>query len=945
MKPILRSNLLIMKKNLLLVAAFVLITTCHPVSRKAIQPVELKCEYLEEPMGMDREHPRFAWIIRSEKHDILQSAYEIMVSKADAGFADPSIVWHTGKVPSALSVNVRYEGGTLESQKDYYWRVRIWDDKGRESSWSEPARFHTGFLGRDGFSSGWIKAPDPALRSPLMRKEFSIEKEVGSAFVYATSIGLYELYLNGSKVDDRIFEPATSQFSERVLYSVYDVTEHLIRGKNAVGVWMGEGQSAYSIPPEGRFHNVNMRVPSFDRPMMLLELRINYRDGSHELIGTDSDWKCAPGPLTFNNYFGGEDYDARLEVPGWSAAGFDETGWQQVIPGHYEGKVSAQLLQPVREGRRYEPVAVVRRDELTTDYDFGTTIGGYWEIEVEGEAGVRVMIRGTEKCGSPAHQKPLTEEHELYWESNHTGQYFYRDCWSVYTLKGGGREVYKPRFFYQGYRYVQVRVSDPRKVRVIRLNNIEVENAVAMAGVFECSDEYLNRLHGNIVQTFRNNLIQGVPLSNPNSEKYGWTGDVHLFSETADYTYDLAAFWTQWLQDFPDAQQWVQAGGLIPVTVPELRVKRHIVSDVSWLAVYPFLLRQMYRHCQDTSIVRVHYGPLKKWVNYILSISDGDIADGVWGDHQIPGDGQRSLGASRGMTRLLNTAYLYRISEIMSEFAGLMGSSGDESHYKNLATRVCPAFNKEFFKASQGHYMESPSPEGFYYGLTANLVPLQMGLVPDTGRKEILGYVLDQLRSKDYSSYTGILGTKALVDVLQEAGEQAFLYRIVRNTGFPGWGYTMDTLGGSTLNQNWNGRGDFNHCMFGSIDEFFYNDLLGIRFDFSGTKKMVKIAPFVPDELTFARGKAHTIFGTVASGWERKAGFIQYTISIPHNTNGLFTCAVSSEDYDVEINGQPVVRNGLIVHEAEWIKQIQFNGREVSINLGSGNYELMIKNK
>ena len=934
-----------MNKNLLLAAACALILACHPFPRKAVKPADLKCEYLDEPVGMDREHPRFSWIIKSEMNDILQSAFEIMVSKGDSGFADPNIVWYTGKVTSPLSVNVRYEGNTLVSQSDYFWRVRNWDDKGRGSPWSKPARFHTGFLGRDGFSATWIKAPDKALRSPLMRKEFSVEKEVGSAFVYATSIGLYELYLNGDKVDERIFEPATTQFTERVLYSVYDVTEHIIPGQNAVGVWMGEGQSAYSIPPEGRFHNINMRVPTFDRPMMLLELRINYRDGSHELVVTDEGWKCARSPLTFNNYFGGEDYDARLEVPGWSAAGFDESGWQQAIPGSYGGKVTAQLLQPVREGKRYEPTAVVRRDAMTTDYDFGTTIGGYWEIEVEGEAGTRVMIRGTEKCGSPVHQKPLTEEHELYWESNHTGKYFYRDCWSVYTLKGGGREVYKPRFFFQGYRYVQVRISDPGKVRVIRLNNIEVGNAVALTGAFECSDEYLNRLHGNIVQTFRNNLIQGVPLSNPNSEKYGWTGDVHLFSETADYSYDLAAFWTQWLQDFPDAQQWVDAGGLIPVTVPELRVKRHIVSDVTWLAVYPFLLRQMYRHCQDTSIIRRHYEPLKKWVQYILSVSDDYIADGVWGDHQIPGEGQQSLGASRGMTRLLNTAYLYRIAEIMAEFASLMGSTRDESHYRNLASGVYTAFNKEFFKASQGHYMESPSPDGFYYGITANLVPLQMGLVPDAGSKEILGYVLDQIHSKDNRSYTGILGTKALVDVLQEAGEQEFLYRIVRNTAFPGWGYTMETLGGSTLNQNWNGRGDFNHCMFGSIDEFFYNDLLGIRFDFSGTKKMVEFAPFLPDDLTFARGETNTIFGMVASGWERKAGSIIYTISIPHNTVGMLTAAVNTENYDVEINNETIIRDGSMLHQPAWLKQVQSKSDEVSIKLGSGNYKLEITNR
>ncbi|MBE0653163.1 MAG: family 78 glycoside hydrolase catalytic domain, partial [Bacteroidales bacterium] len=562
-------------------------------------PTELRCEYLEGPMGIDTGEPRFSWILESESMDVIQTTYEIMVSKEDDGFNHKSIVWSSGRIISGESVNIPYQGMPLQSQSNYFWKVRIWDKQSGESRWSRVSAFHTGFLGPDTFHGKWINAPDSSLRSPLMRKIFPVQKEVNSAHVYAAAIGLYELYINGSKVDDRLFEPATSQFTERLLYSVYDVTNLLTPGENVIGIWMGEGQAAFRPAPDGRFSNINMNVSPFSRPMMLLDLRVIYDDGSEEIIGTDESWKCASSPITFNNYFGGEDYDARLELPGWSSNEFDEGNWMNVSEGEYHGKLSARLIPDVTEGKTYEPVTILQRDSHTWDYDFGTTIGGYWEITVEGKAGAEVIVRGTEKCGSSSHQKPLTEENQLNWENNHTGKFFYRDCYSKYILKGEGAEVYKPRFFYQGHRYLQVKISNPEDVKVLKVRNIEVGNALSQSGSFECSDEYLNILHRIVVQTFKNNFIQGVPLSNPNSEKYGWTGDVHLFAEAAGYSFDLPAFWTKWMQDFPDAQKWAGMDGLIPVTVPELRKRSSLVSDVSWLAVYPFILMQMNRNYMD----------------------------------------------------------------------------------------------------------------------------------------------------------------------------------------------------------------------------------------------------------------------------------------------------------------------------------------------------------
>jgi alpha-L-rhamnosidase len=912
-----------------------------------IRTSDLRCEYLEEPLGIDIESPRFSWVAESPSRDVMQGAYRIVVSRDDRTFGSNNIVWDTGKVNSGLSLQQAYKGKRLESQTTYYWRVKVWDQHGQQSTWSAPRRFHTGFLGDDGFEASWIGASDANVRSPLLRSEFTAGKWIHSAWLYVTSIGLHEIYINGARVGDHLFDPPATQFSERLLYTVHDVSDLLNKGANVIGAWMGEGMGAFTEQSEGRFVNVNKDVSTFSRPKLLLEIRINYNDGTQDLVTSEGSWRWSGSAITFNNFFGGEDYDARLEQAEWSSPLFDDSHWNSVATFYYGGTLSASLIQPVRELSIYEPVSVLRRDVHTYEYDFGVTIGGYWEIEIEGKAGSSVMVRGTEKCGGPIYQKPLTEENQLYWEQNHTGAYYYRDCYSLYTLKGEGAEMYKPRFFYHGFRYLQVRLSDPEDMQIKAIKIIETNNALAEHGEFSSSDEYLNRIHRMVVQTFRNNFIQGIPLSNTNSEKYGWTGDVHLFSEAADYTFDMAAFWTKWVNDFPDAQKWAGESGNIPVVVPEMRRRTGtsaMVNDVSWLSVYPHLVNQLYMHHLDTSLIKKHYDPMKTYHSFVVGSTQDYIGTGIWGDHMIPSLQVESRGATLEMRRLINTAYLYRVTKTMEKLAGILGKKADQTLFREMAGSIYEVFNETFYNHQEGYYLDRPTPEGYFSELTSNLIALQMELVPVDVRPLILDFVRNKITSMDYRAFTGILGTWAYIDILRKE-DKDLLYNIVMNRSYPGWGYFLEHLQASTLNQTWEGSGDYNHCMLGGINAFFYGDLLGIRIDFASNERLMVINPFFPVGLSEVSGKVNTPYGTVVSAWRNEGHQLTCQISIPANTRGAFVFPPIQSGQSMFVDGVQVVEGNKVANAIpDWIKSVDFgsNPEANRLVLGSGSYEIVI---
>lgn len=622
--------------------------------------------------------------------------------------------------------------------------------------------------------------------------------------------------------------------------------------------------------------------------MALAQLEILYTDGSQKVIITDKSWKWTQSPIVFNNYYGGEDYDARLEIQGWEESELNDKDWEPVMTNEYNGQLRAVLIPPVQEHAYHEPKVSIRRDEYTIEHDLGTTITGNWFLEVKGKPGTQITVRSSEACGSNSEQRVLSKENQIYWgkyhEYNHG--YYSRDCWSTYVLKGSGIEQYKPRFFFTGFRYLQVKVDNPDDFEVLKIRGVEIHDALENRGFFRCSNKLLNILHDNTVRTFKDILIQGILSSNPHSEKYGWTGDMALMSETANYMFYMPAFWTKWLRDFKDAQNF-SGSGIIPFVVPEIRDKKS-EATAAWSLVYPSLVWEMYKYYMDKRILIEHFESLKAWYNHLIKEAEDYIIDGIIGDHNSPGirDGKLiKRGTAQEIIHLVNTAYLYKINQFMQNISHVLEKTQEEEKYRQDAYPIRKGYNALFYNENLQRYIENPPPEGFINNHTSNLVPLQMDIVPEEWRAQVLNFVIEDIKNRGNKFYAGILGTKALVDVLQQEHLLDFLYLLINQKEFPGWAYCIDQ-GATSIWQNWNGDGDFIHVMFGSVNEFFYQNLLGIKLDFSRGSKTLIIHPYMPDDVTFAEGQVQTGYGLMRSQWKKDNDRVEIRIHIPHNVEG-----------------------------------------------------------
>ena len=917
-------------------------------NKQHLQITDLRCEYLTNPLGIDVERPRFSWIIESEGRDILQSKYQIELANSPEGLSGgQGLVWNTGWASSRQSLNVDYTGADLSSHTTYYWKVRIRDQHGHKSGWSNPAFFHTGFMRGDSFKARWICSPDRTLRSPLFRKYFTTGKSIKKAFLYISALGLYEAYLNGNKVNDTAFEPPITQYSEKLLYSTKDVTKYLREGENTIGLWLGEGMAAFTLPSEDRFVSATKPVGPFDRPMALAQLEILYRDGSQKVIITDKSWKWTQSPVVFNNYYGGEDYDARLEIQGWAESELNDKDWEPVITSDYQGKLRAVLIPPVQEHSYHEPKVSIRRDEYTIEFDLGTTITGNWFIEVKGKPGTHITVRSSEACGSNLEQRALSNENQIFWgkyhEYNHG--YYSRDCWSTYILKGEGIEQYKPRFFYNGFRYLQLKVDNPEDFEVLNIRGVEIHDALENLGFFRCSNKLLNIIHDNTVRTFKDIFMQGIPLSNPHSEKYGWTGDITLVSETANYMFYMPAFWTKWLNDFKDAQNFT-GNGIIPVVVPEIRDKKS-EATAAWSLVYPSLVWEMYKYYMDEKILIEHFEDLTAWYKHLMGKAEDYIIGGIWADHNSPGiwDGKFiKRGKTQEIVHLVNTAYLYKTNQFMQNISHVLEKTQEEEKYRQDAHQIWKRFNALFYHEILQRYFENPPPKGFINEHTSNLVPLQMDLVPEEWRAQVLNFVIEDIISQGNKFYTGILGTKALVDVLQQEHLLDFLYLLINQKEFPGWAYCIDQ-GATSIWQNWNGDGDFIHVMFGSVNEFFYQNILGIKLDFSQSSKTLIIHPYMPDDMTFAEGQVQTGYGLVTSQWEKDNNQVKIRIHVPHNVEGKLIFPKSGNQYSsISESGKVIYQDDRLKTFLPGIKSVKTNPDSFEIEVGSGSYSFLISN-
>jgi len=873
-----------------------------------IKPVGLTCEYQQNPLSVATATPRFGWQIESEEKQFKQTAYEIEIYTDISG--KQKKIWNSGERISDKNQFIRYEGKEiLVPVKEYQWRVRIWDHKNKASNWSEMNRFrispphienNTKWIGAidkkdsnipegrhyHGLSISseagqkWQQTNPLSKRSIYLRKEFSPNKPIKNAVIYISGLGHYELSLNGEKLGDSQFDPMWSDYDKTIYYNAFDVTNEL-QQENAIGVLLGNG---FFNQQGGRY--AKMQV-SFGPPTLFFKMVVTYKDGTLEEIVSDESWKYSPSPLVFNDMYGGEDYDARLEQKGWDTFGFD-TGnpeWKPVVVQQApKGKLMPQTARPVKIMESYPTVEVKKAGDAYV-FDMGQNLSGFPMIKVSGKSGDKVRLT----VGENIHENGAVNQ------SQSGAPYYYE-----YTLKGGADEIWHPRFSYYGYKYIQVDGAKPEKIANLRrhgpddsadsqtarqpddsrdipvLKDIQscfVYNSAPQSGHFRCSNEIFNDAHRIIVNAIKSNM-QAVFTDCPHREKLGWLEQVHLNGPGLFYNFDLTKFAPKIMQDIRDAQL---PNGLVPDIAPEYVIFEGGFRDSpEWGSTSVFLPFMYYQFYGDNSLIVEYYDVMKKYVDYLSSTATEHIVShglGDWCDYRE----DEPYGPSKNTPIPLSASvHYYMTIDYLTRAAEITGNRNDFAYYSKLKGEVKDAFNKEFFDETTRQYGTGSQ--------ASNAMPLFAGLVEPQYKQAVLDHLAEDIKEKGYRLSTGDVGNRYLFQALADNGLNEIMFKMHNHREVPGYGFQLQ-FGTTTLTELWDPRdgASWNHFMMGQIEEWFYKSLAGITTDdYSGFRNIV-IAPQPVGDLKFVEASYDTLYGTISVNWRIDGDQFKMNLSVPHN--------------------------------------------------------------
>ncbi|HZT22884.1 MAG TPA: family 78 glycoside hydrolase catalytic domain [Verrucomicrobiae bacterium] len=749
-------------------------------------------------------------------------------------------------------------------------------------------------------------AESRVLPARYLRKEFAIEKPIRRATVYFSGLGLSELYLNGRKIGDAVLSPAFAQYNRRAFYVTYNVTRYLRRGPNALGVILGNG----------RFYADRSQVyagtKSFGWPKLLLQLRVEYADGSVEKIVSDGSWMLTTnGPIRANNDFDGEEYDARREMPGWDRPGFDAAGWQPVqIVSAPCSNLSAQMQNPIRVTAIIKPISIREISPGVFIYDLGQNIAGWCRLKVSGPAGTRVVLR---------HAETLKPDGELDRANLRGAQ-----ATDVYLLKGQGTEIWEPRFVTHGFRYVEV-TGFPGRPSLNSIEGCVVNDDLPVTGHFLCSNDLLNHIYSNVVWGVRDNY-RSIPTDCPQrDERQGWLGDRSEESRGESYFFDNSTLYAKWMQDIADAQR---PGGSVPDVAPAYWP---IYSDnVSWPSTFIIVPEMLRDQFADTRTFARQYDAQKKWMNYMSRwVTNGLIARDSYGDWCVPPEDPRLIH-TRDTNRitdktLIATAYFYHDCQLMENDATLLGKTGDAAAFRALAEKLRAAFNEKFLDRAQGQYSNGTQ--------TSCILPLAFGLVPEDMKARIFANLVGNIENQTHDHIgTGLIGGQYLMRVLTENGRPDLAYEIATQRDYPSWGYMVEH-GATTIWELWNGNtadpgmNSHNHVMLvGDLVVWLYEDLAGIAPDPAQPGfKHILMRPTPVGDLKFVQAWHNSPYGKISSAWCREGRRFDWRIEIPPNTTASVFVPVDSSRRV----------------KADGVRPVRFETDRAVFQLGSGQYHFL----
>ncbi len=864
----------------------------------------LRCEYLTDPIGIDETSPRLSWWDQSDMRGDKQTAYQILVSSSpDALRKDQGDLWDTGKVSSDQSIQVAYAGKPLTSREEAYWKVRVWDKDGHESSYSSPAKWEMGLLSPSDWQGIWVGMPGPDSvepdPAPYLRKDFEVSKKVRRARIYATARGCYYAYVNGQRVSKDVLDPGFTDYHYRLRYQTFDVTRLVHQGKNAVGAILGDGWFVGHVAWMPRQHYGT-------RPFGVVQLEVEYTDGTRDIVASGADWKVTTGPIVTNDLLKGENYDATKELGNWSSAGFNDSSWSAPLTEDLgTHNFVAQNDEPVVEWHEIHPRSLTHPSPGVTVLDLGQNMVGYARLKVQGPKDTKVQLRFAEM---------LNPDGNIY-TANLRGA----TATDTYILKGDGEEVYEPHFTFHGFRYVEV-TGYPGEVTPDAITGVVIGSGTPDNGKFECSDSMVNQLWHNIYWGQRGNYLS-IPTDCPQrDERMGWMGDAQVFCRNATYNSDIGAFMTKWSYDVNDGQ--TDNGAFCDIS------PRAFPNDgaPAWGdagVIVPYTLYQVY---DDKRLLERCYPHMKAWVDYI----HGHNPNLLW-DNNRNNDYGDWLNVDADMPKdVLATAYFAHSADLVARSAAVLGNTEDAEKYGQLYKDISAAFVKAYV-----------TPDGKIKGdtQTSYLLPLSFGLLPDEMRPLAIQHLVDNIHSHQDHLSTGFLGVRLLNPVLTQSDHLDLAYKLLETKTYPSWLYPIEN-GATTIWERWDGwtkekgfqdpgMNSFNHYSLGSVGEWLYSTVGGIDMGSPGFKEVV-LHPRPGGGLTYANCSFNSSYGPISCDWKKTTGGLNIDVKVPANSSALV--------YVPAVAPTAVMEGGSPVSSAPGVEFMKMEDGAAVFRVGAGSY-------
>ncbi|WP_228852982.1 alpha-L-rhamnosidase [Aegicerativicinus sediminis] len=899
-----------------------------------VVPSELFVENRINPIGIDQSNPTFTWLLSSDGKNKNQSAYRIQVGRSEK-MGSSEIIWDSDKINSHQSVNVEYSGPELQSLKKYYWRVKVWDEKGKSSNWSLTGSWQMGILKPNDWKAKWITVgykEGPERESPMFRKEITIDKEIESATIAITSHGLYEAYINGKKIGDAFLTPGWTSYNKRLQYQVYDVTSLLKKGKNALGGLLGSGWFRGFLAWGGN-------KDSYGRELsLLLQLKVNFTDGTSTEIGTDESWKSHKSSITSSEIYKGETIDARKEKNGWKMPNYNDSDWSAAILKSigYE-HLAATYNEPITIHESFDPIKMITTPEGDKVIDFGQNLVGWVEVNLKGSQGDSIVIE---------HAEVLDKNGNFYTENLRAA-----DQRNTYILNGKDSESFRPHFSWQGFRYIKINGT---------IDNISEENFKAVAlysnmrktGQFNSSNTLLNQLQHNIQWGQYGNFLD-VPTDCPQrDERLGWTGDAQVFASTAAFNMHVNNFFTKWMKDL-EADQL--ENGSVPFVIPNV-LGKNASGSAGWADAATIIPWNMYLLYGNEQILKNQYYSMKSWVDFMKAQSEDDLwkkgfhfGDWLFFRPEDDNDGRSAITDKY----LIAQCFYAHSTQILIDTARILGKDNDVNEYERLLEKIKAAFLKEY--VTPNGRLVSSSQTAYVLALNFEMLPLNL-------RKQAVERLVDNIKSYDYHLTTGFLGTPYLNAVLTDNGYHDLAYTLLMQRTYPSWLYPVQT-GATTIWERWDGRkpdgtfqtpgmNSFNHYAYGAIGNWMYTALAGINSSRkkgeTGYKKIILKPHFknnyVSDKVSAendgemlkkVEASLDTYYGRISSNWEYiNDNTILYKIKIPVNTSAEIHLQTGLQNILLEDKSISLSR------DVEILKQ---DMGSTILKIGSGNYVFTIK--